>query len=124
MPRRAHDQCFLEIDVGLQHAHHLVVDHVCLAQFHQLLALGFDGVEPDVALRVVQRIEVLPPVRIGRVTLQAMLVLGEQCLRKSRFIGLRRLREALLKRSNRRLRGRVLRISRAAIPRRGFSICG
>jgi hypothetical protein len=64
MPRRAHDQRFLEIDVGLQHAHHLVVDHVGFAQFHELLALGFDGVEPDVALRVVQRIEVLPPVRI------------------------------------------------------------
>jgi len=106
MSRRAHDQRFLEIDVSLQHAHHFVVDHVRFAHFHQLLAFGFDGVQPDIALRVVQRIEVLPPIGIGRVTLQAVLVLGEERLRESRFIRVCRFRQALPKRAYACLRGR------------------
>ncbi|HXL82621.1 MAG TPA: hypothetical protein VN989_00675, partial [Casimicrobiaceae bacterium] len=44
-----------------------------------------------------QCIELLPPIGIGRVTLQAVLVLGEERLRESRFIGMCRLREALFR---------------------------
>jgi len=50
------------------------------------------------------------------VTLQAMLVLGEERLRESRFIGVSRLREALSKRAYARLRGRD--------PRRALFACG
>ncbi len=102
----AHDQRFLEVDVGLQHAHHLVVDDVRIAHLHQLPALGLDRIEPDVALRIVQRIEVLPPVGVGRVALQAMLVLREERLRESRLIGMRCLSQALTQCGDGRLRGR------------------
>jgi len=65
MPYRADDQRFLEVDVGLKHAHHLVVDDVGFAHLHELLAFCLDRVRPDVALRVVQCVQVLPPVGVG-----------------------------------------------------------